>query len=170
MTSLFDFTRKNNFLGLFARVMIKTLFPMKRQVAYFPKAIIQMIHSLIPHSIEKKKSIVSKELSIWWQVYCLCLRKRACIFERRRRSLQRLAIFFKRTLLLNFIFLFSWNTFSLIRFFVLFFFVFYSPNCKDIQNVNEFLWKLIINKSYYNFLEEASIENNQEDLNHCNNR
>ena len=55
MTYLLDFTGKNNFLILFARVIIKTDFPLERQVTYFPKVIVQMIHLLISLSIENRE-------------------------------------------------------------------------------------------------------------------
>ena len=71
MTYLLDFTGKNNFLILFARVIIKTHFPLERQVTYFPKVIVQMIHLLISLTIENREASSAKNL-VFVDRYTVC--------------------------------------------------------------------------------------------------
>ena len=47
MASLLDFTRENNFLGLFARVRIKTRFPLKCPIAYLLKSLFKWLAEVL---------------------------------------------------------------------------------------------------------------------------
>ena len=63
MARYWDFTRENNFVGLFARVRITNHFPLKRPIAYFTEITIQMTRKGIS-TMKKRDVSYAKRLAV----------------------------------------------------------------------------------------------------------
>ena len=63
--NVLDFTRENNFLGLFARVRIKTHFPLKCQLLILLKSLFKWLAEVLTFCIMEKRDVSSaKSLAV----------------------------------------------------------------------------------------------------------